>query len=166
MVIVILRIWNLVFTQYDRAKDGTLTEIPKPSVDTGMGLERISAILQGVHNNYEIDIFKKIISSIQSLEGFENSEDLTSQRVIADHIRSCAFLIADGIVPSNEGRGYVLRRIIRRAIRHGSKLGFSEPFFYQLVSSLADAMGDMGTVLLDSKRFRRKNLVSRRATVC
>ncbi len=155
-----IEIWNLVFTQYDRAKDGTLTEIPKPSVDTGMGLERISAILQGVHNNYEIDIFKKIISSIQSLEGFENSEDLTSQRVIADHIRSCAFLIADGIVPSNEGRGYVLRRIIRRAIRHGSKLGFSEPFFYQLVSSLADAMGDMGTVLLDQKDFVEKTLLA------
>jgi alanyl-tRNA synthetase len=155
-----IEIWNLVFTQYDRAKDGTLTEIPKPSVDTGMGLERISAILQGVHNNYEIDIFKKIISSIQSLEGFKNSEDLTSQRVIADHIRSCAFLIADGIVPSNEGRGYVLRRIIRRAIRHGSKLGFSEPFFYQLVSSLADAMGDMGTVLLDQKEFIEKTLLA------
>lgn len=155
-----IEIWNLVFTQYDRAKDGTLTEIPKPSVDTGMGLERISAILQGVHNNYEIDIFKKIISSIQSLDEFKNIDDLTSQRVIADHIRSCAFLIADGIIPSNEGRGYVLRRIIRRAIRHGSKLGFSEPFFYKLVSSLADAMGDMGTVLLDQKEFVEKTLLA------
>ena len=153
-----VEIWNLVFTQYDRSKDGPLTEIPKPSVDTGMGLERIAAVIQGVHNNYEIDIFKKIISSVQSLDGFKNSDDLTSQRVIADHIRSCAFLITDGIVPSNEGRGYVLRRIIRRAIRHGSKLGFSEPFFYKLVSSLADAMGDMGTVLLDQKEFVEKTL--------
>ncbi len=153
-----VEIWNLVFTQYDRSKDGTLTEIPKPSVDTGMGLERIAAVMQGVHNNYDIDTFKHIITAIQSLDGLSNINDLTSQRVIADHIRSWAFLIVDGVVPSNEGRGYVLRRIIRRAIRHGNKIGFSEPFFHKLVTPLAEAMGDMGRVLIDRKEFVEKNL--------
>ena len=135
-----VEIWNLVFTQYDRSSSGELVPIPKPSVDTGMGLERISAVMQGVHNNYDIDLFAHIIKAIQSLSG--NHDDLTSARVIADHIRSCAFLVADGVLPSNEGRGYVLRRIIRRAIRHGNKLGFDEPFFHRLVSPLADVMGD------------------------
>lgn len=136
-----VEIWNLVFMQYDRAVDGTLTPLPKPSVDTGMGLERISAVMQGVYNNYDIDLFKSLIKVIAELA---HTQDLThtSLRVIADHIRSCSFLIMDGITPSNEGRGYVLRRIIRRALRHGSKVGFSEPFFYKLVKPLVKEMGE------------------------
>lgn len=135
-----IEVWNLVFMQYDRAADGTLTPLPKPSVDTGMGLERISAVLQGLHNNYEIDLFQPVLKAAAKLAG---TDDLTlsSLRVIADHIRSCAFLIADGVMPSNEGRGYVLRRIIRRAIRHGYRLGIHEVFFFQLVAPLADEMG-------------------------
>ncbi len=140
-----IEIWNLVFTQYDRDKDGTLNPIPKPSVDTGMGLERIAAVMQDVHNNYNIDLFQNLIKAIGKLaeeHSIKNNKlDVMSQRVVADHIRSCAFLIADGVVPSNEGRGYVLRRIIRRAIRHGNKLGFHKPFFHQLVESLDKEMG-------------------------
>ncbi len=136
-----IEIWNLVFTQYNRDASGTLTPIPHPSVDTGMGLERIAAVIQGVHNNYDIDLFQHLIHAIQALVKKKNPE-ITSMRVIADHIRSCAFLIADGVMPSNEGRGYVLRRIIRRAIRHGNKLGINEPFFHKLVKSLDEVMGD------------------------
>jgi len=136
-----IEIWNLVFMQYDRAQDGTLTPLPKPSVDTGMGFERVAAVMQGVHSNYEIDIFQNLIQAIVKLGNIKDLHN-KSLRVIADHIRSCAFLIADGVVPSNEGRGYVLRRIIRRAIRHGSKVGFKEPFFYQLVKPLAAEMGE------------------------
>jgi alanyl-tRNA synthetase len=136
-----VEIWNLVFMQYDRDKDGKLKPIPKPSVDTGMGLERIAAVMQGVHNNYDIDLFQSLIEAIRSLAGSEDM-DVTSLRVVADHIRSCAFLITDGVLPSNEGRGYVLRRIIRRAIRHGNKLGFTEPFFYKLVAPLNGIMGE------------------------
>lgn len=135
-----VEIWNLVFMQYNRAPDGTLTPLPKPSVDTGMGLERISAVMQNVHNNYDIDLFKKLIAAITQLLP-QPTTNTTSLRVIADHIRSCAFLIADGVLPSNEGRGYVLRRIIRRAIRHGQHVGFLEPFFYRLVAPLAQLMG-------------------------
>ncbi len=136
-----IEIWNLVFMQYNRSEDGVLAPLPKPSVDTGMGLERIAAVLQGVHSNYEIDIFKNLINAIVKLG---NITDIHNQslRVIADHIRSCAFLILDGVFPSNEGRGYVLRRIARRAIRHGHRLGFVEPFFHQLVSPLAIEMGE------------------------
>src|SRR5688572_6824634 len=137
-----IEIWNLVFMQYDRSADGKLTPLPKPSVDTGMGLERTAAVMQGVHSNYEIDLFKNIIQAAADLAG---TKDLTnsSLRVIADHIRACTFLILDGVMPSNEGRGYVLRRIIRRAIRHGySKLGITEPFFYKLVAALEKEMGD------------------------
>ena len=136
-----IEVWNLVFMQYDRAADGTLTPLPKPSVDTGMGLERISAVLQGVHSNYEIDLFQKLLSAAAELAG---TTDLTksSLRVIADHIRSCAFLITDGVMPSNEGRGYVLRRIIRRAIRHGYRLGIHDVFFYKLVASLVEEMSE------------------------
>jgi len=136
-----IEIWNLVFMQYDRAADGTLTPLPKPSVDTGMGLERISAVMQGVHNNYDTDLFQPLIKSVAQLTGVK---DLThfSLRVIADHIRSCSFLIVDGVIPSNEGRGYVLRRIIRRALRHGNKLGLTQAFFYALVRPLVDLMGD------------------------
>ena len=135
-----IEIWNLVFTQYNRDPDGNLRPIPSPSVDTGMGLERITAVLQGVHNNYETELFQRIIQGIQDLRGADELE-LTSSRVVADHIRSCAFLITDGVLPSNERRGYVLRRIIRRAIRHGDKLGFKQPFFYKLVGVLAEVMG-------------------------
>lgn len=135
-----IEIWNLVFMQYDRDTDGHLTPLPKPSVDTGMGLERIAAVLQGVHNNYEIDLFQKLLKVAADLAG---TKDLTegSLRVIADHIRSCAFMVIDGVMPSNEGRGYVLRRIIRRAIRHGYRLGIREVFFFQLVAPLVVEMG-------------------------
>ena len=136
-----IEIWNLVFMQFNRSKEGVDTPLPKPSVDTGMGLERLSAVMQGVHNNYETDLFTGIIQAAAKLA---NVNDLTnaSLRVIADHIRSTSFLIKDGIVPSNEGRGYVLRRIIRRAIRHGHKLNMPKHFFGQLVKPLVDVMGD------------------------
>ena len=136
-----IEIWNLVFMQFDRSADGTLTPLPKPSVDTGMGLERLAAVLQHKHNNYDIDLFQNLIKAIQKLSGTTDSSN-TSLRVIADHIRSCAFMITDGVQPSNEGRGYVLRRIIRRAIRHGHKLGLKEAFFYKLVQPLVDEMGE------------------------
>ncbi|MDP3332396.1 MAG: alanine--tRNA ligase [Methylococcaceae bacterium] len=136
-----IEIWNLVFMQYDRSADGTLTPLPKPSVDTGMGLERIAAVLQGVHSNYEIDLFQNLLKAAAALVG-TNDTTLSSLRVIADHIRSCAFLIADGVLPSNEGRGYVVRRIIRRAIRHGYQLGVRETFFYKLVEPLVHEMGE------------------------
>ncbi len=136
-----IEIWNLVFMQYDRSKDGTLNPLPKPSVDTGMGLERLAAIMQGVHSNYEIDIFQNLIKAAAELTNTNDLEN-KSLRVIADHIRSCAFLIVDGVMPSNEGRGYVLRRIIRRAARHAHKLGQTEPFFYQLVDQLVLEMGE------------------------
>ncbi|MEW6982307.1 alanine--tRNA ligase [Colwelliaceae bacterium 6471] len=136
-----IEIWNLVFMQYNRHADGTMEPLPKPSVDTGMGLERISAILQNVHSNYEIDIFQGLIKDTAALLACNDLEH-KSLRVIADHIRSCSFLIVDGVMPSNEGRGYVLRRIIRRAIRHGHKLEASSHFFHKLVSSLVEQMGE------------------------
>lgn len=136
-----VEIWNLVFMQYDRAADGTLTPLPKPSVDTGMGLERITAVMQHVHNNYDTDLFRDILQTIATLAKVTD-RTLTSLRVIADHIRSCAFLILDGVLPANEGRGYVLRRIIRRALRHGNQLGLTQPFFFKLVKPLVDKMGD------------------------
>ncbi len=136
-----IEIWNLVFMQYERLADGSLKPLPKPSVDTGMGLERLAAVLQGVHDNYDTDIFRGLIDAAVQVIG---TDDLASRslRVIADHIRSCAFLIADGVLPSNEGRGYVLRRIIRRAVRHGARLGASGPFFHRLVAPLVREMGD------------------------
>jgi alanyl-tRNA synthetase len=135
-----IEIWNVVFMQYERDTDGTLTPLPKPAVDTGMGLERVAAVMQGVHSNYEIDTFEGLIRAAAQVTG---TQDLTSSslRVIADHIRACSFLIADGVLPSNEGRGYVLRRIIRRAIRHGYKLGCNAPFFHKLVAALEKEMG-------------------------
>lgn len=136
-----IEIWNLVFMQFDRAADGTLTPLPKPSVDTGMGLERLAAVLQHQHNNYDIDLFQNLIKAITDLAGIDDTSH-TSARVVADHIRSCAFMITDGVQPSNEGRGYVLRRIIRRAIRHGHKLGLKEAFFYKLVAPLVAEMGE------------------------
>ncbi len=136
-----VEIWNLVFMQYDRAKDGTLTPLPKPSVDTGMGLERLAAVMQGVHNNYEIDLFQNLVKCAADLAGTTDLSQ-SSLRVVADHIRSAAFLIVDGVLPANEGRGYVLRRIIRRALRHGYRLGIREIFFYKLVEPLCNEMGD------------------------
>ncbi|GMR07735.1 MAG: alanine--tRNA ligase [Gammaproteobacteria bacterium] len=136
-----IEIWNLVFMQYDRDADGNMTPLPKPSVDTGMGLERLVAILQGVHDNYDIDLFKTLIAAIAKIAATDDLQN-RSLRVIADHIRSCAFLITDGVLPSNEGRGYVLRRIIRRAARHGHRLGLHRPFFYTLVETLDELMGD------------------------
>src|SRR5882672_6771978 len=135
-----VEIWNLVFMQYDRSSDGVLVPLPKPSVDTGMGLERVAAVMQGVHSNYDIDLFKSLIRSAAEVTGTNDLES-SSLRVIADHIRACTFLIVDGVVPSNEGRGYVLRRIIRRAIRHGYKLGQTQPFFHKLVATLVREMG-------------------------
>src|SRR5277367_381474 len=135
-----VEIWNLVFMQYDRSADGVLVALPKPSVDTGMGLERVAAVMQGVHSNYDIDLFRALIRAAAEVTHAQDLES-SSLRVIADHIRACTFLIIDGVVPSNEGRGYVLRRIIRRAIRHGYKLGQTKPFFHNLVSSLVREMG-------------------------
>ncbi|MBL6753775.1 MAG: alanine--tRNA ligase, partial [Pseudomonadales bacterium] len=136
-----IEIWNLVFMQYERKADGTLISLPKPSVDTGAGLERVAAVLQNVHSNYEIDLFQSLLVDIGQITGVK---DLTnnSLRVIADHIRSCSFLIVDGVLPSNEGRGYVLRRIIRRAVRHGYQLGVKEVFFYKIVAGLVKVMGE------------------------
>ena len=147
-----IEVWNLVFMQYNRSQDGTLTPLPKPSVDTGMGLERLAAILQGVHSNYEIDLFQALIHAAGKAVGVEKpSHEISSLNVIADHIRSCAFLIVDGVLPSNEGRGYVLRRIIRRACRHGYKLGQNQPFFYTLVEELVAQMGEAYPELSESQ---------------
>ncbi|WP_197513304.1 alanine--tRNA ligase [Acidihalobacter aeolianus] len=136
-----IEIWNLVFMQYDRNREGVMTPLPKPSVDTGMGLERLAAVLQGVHSNYEIDLFRHLMEAAAKLAEMTETDN-PSLRVIADHIRSCSFLIADGVLPSNEGRGYVLRRIIRRAARHGHRLGLRDPFFHRLVAPLVDEMGE------------------------
>ncbi|HEU4517690.1 MAG TPA: alanine--tRNA ligase, partial [Steroidobacteraceae bacterium] len=135
-----VEIWNLVFMQFERAADGTMTPLPKPSVDTGMGLERTAAVMQGVHSNYDIDLFVKLIQAAAAATHAKDRKS-PSLRVIADHIRACSFLIVDGVIPGNDGRGYVLRRIIRRAIRHGYKLGQEKPFFHALVPALAAEMG-------------------------
>ncbi len=136
-----IELWNLVFMEFNRTAEGKLLPLPTPCVDTGMGLERIAAVVQGVHSVYDIDLFRRLISEIARVAGV-NDPDNTSLRVIADHVRSCSFLIADGVIPSNEGRGYVLRRIIRRAIRHGNKLKLNNPFFYKLVPFLVSEMGE------------------------
>ena len=146
-----IEVWNLVFTQYDRSADGTLTPLATPCVDTGMGLERLAAVLQGVHSNYEIDLFQNLIAAARKLLGLAEDVDDPSLNVIVDHIRSTAFLIMDGVLPSNEGRGYVLRRIIRRALRHGHKLGATEPFFSRLVGPLVEEMGGAYPQLADNK---------------
>jgi alanyl-tRNA synthetase len=152
-----IEIWNVVFMQYNRTADGEMLNLPKPSVDTGMGLERITAVLQGVHSNYEIDLFQDLLRAASDiLGGVDTSE--ASLRVVADHIRSCAFLIADGVMPSNEGRGFVLRRIIRRAARHGNKLGANGPFFYKLTAALVELMGDAYPELLSSRKQIEKVL--------
>jgi len=152
-----IEIWNLVFMQYNKQSDGTMEPLPKPSIDTGMGLERISAILQNVHSNYEIDLFQNLIKSAAEIVGTNDMEN-KSLRVIADHIRSCSFLICDGVMPSNEGRGYVLRRVIRRAVRHGNKLGADGVFFFKLVASLADEMGDAYPELVEQRPVIEKVL--------
>lgn len=154
-----IEIWNIVFMQFNRQSDGTLEPLPKPSVDTGMGLERITAVLQHVNSNYDIDLFRKLIADVAKVTG---ADDLTSKslRVIADHIRSCAFLICDGVIPSNEGRGYVLRRIIRRAVRHGYMLGAKDTFFYKLVAPLIDVMGSAGEELARQRVVVEKVLKS------
>ena len=136
-----IEIWNLVFMQFERDSSGKMTPLPKPSIDTGMGLERIAAVMQGVHNNYDIDLFQHLIKSAAQIIGCTDLQE-NSLKVVADHIRSCAFLVVDGVEPSNEGRGYVLRRIIRRALRHGHNLGASGSFFYKLVGPLAEVMGE------------------------
>ncbi len=145
-----IEIWNLVFMQYNRDADGNLTALPRPSVDTGMGLERLAAVMQGVHSNYEIDLFRQLIQAAAEVTGCKNLEE-KSLRVVADHIRSCAFLVVDGVTPSNEGRGYVLRRIIRRAIRHGYMLGQDETFFYRLVAPLCQSMGEAYPELMQAQ---------------
>ncbi len=147
-----IEIWNLVFMQFNRDKDGTMNPLPKPSVDTGMGLERLAAVMQGVHANYEIDLFANLIKAAAKATN-TNDLDNNSLKVIADHIRSCAFLISDGVVPSNEGRGYVVRRIIRRAIRHGHKLGMDKPFFSTLVAALEKEMGAAYPELTKNKQM-------------
>ena len=147
-----VEIWNLVFMEFNRDAQGAMHPLPKPSVDTGMGLERTAALLQGVRNNYETDLFRPLTDAVQSLAG-DSATDLVSTRVIADHIRSCAFLVADGVIPANEGRGYVLRRIIRRALRHGSKLGLNEPFFHKLVEPLDSVMGEACPELSRAREF-------------
>ena len=145
-----VEIWNLVFMQYDRSSDGVMVPLPKPAVDTGMGLERVAAVMQGVHSNYDIDLFRSLIRSAAEVTGTDDLKS-SSLRVIADHIRACTFLIVDGVVPSNEGRGYVLRRIIRRAIRHGYKLGQTQPFFHKLVASVVREMGAYYTELVSGE---------------
>ncbi|MEX0619086.1 MAG: alanine--tRNA ligase [Pseudohongiellaceae bacterium] len=152
-----IEIWNLVFMQFDRQPDGSLKPLPKPSVDTGLGLERMSAVMQHVHSNYEIDIFQTLIRAVAELVGTADREN-NSLRVIADHIRSCAFLVVDGVIPSNEGRGYVLRRIIRRAVRHGYQLGVQDVFFHKLVAVLAEIMGDAYPALREKQPFVEKVL--------
>jgi alanyl-tRNA synthetase len=153
-----VEIWNLVFMQYSRDKDGSLNSLPNPSIDTGMGLERVAAVMQGVHSNYDIDIFVALINAAAKLTKCKDHNN-PSLKVLADHIRACSFLIADGVIPSNEGRGYVLRRIIRRAIRYGNKLGVEEPFFYKLVGSLVEVMGGAYPELIKSKKFIEDTLL-------
>ena len=147
-----IEIWNLVFMQFERKSDGSMTSLPKPSVDTGAGLERLSAVLQKVHSNYEIDLFQSLLKEVIKITRTEDLQN-SSLNVIADHIRSCAFLIVDGVLPSNEGRGYVLRRIIRRAVRHGHQLGVKDPFFFRLTGKLSDTMGGAYPELVERRQF-------------
>jgi alanyl-tRNA synthetase len=152
-----IEIWNLVFMQFERKADGSMTELPKPSVDTGAGLERVAAVMQNVHSNYEIDLFQDLLKAISKITGVSDLEN-NSLKVIADHIRSCSFLIVDGVLPSNEGRGYVLRRIVRRAVRHGYQLGVKDVFFYKIVAALVDVMGDAYPELAQKQAFVEKAL--------
>ena len=153
-----VEIWNLVFMQFERAEDGQLTQLPKPSVDTGMGLERIAAVMQGVQSNYEIDLFKNIIKAVSSLIGDAGSNN--HYRVISDHIRAAAFLILDGVSPGREGRGYVLRRIIRRALRHGYELGVEEPFFHEVIDPLVKEMGEAYPDLAQKSEYIKRIILT------
>ena len=153
-----IEIWNLVFTQFDRSKDGTLSPLPNPCVDTGMGLERMAAVLQEEHNNYNIDLFSKLVSKAGELTQVNDHEN-PSLRVIADHLRASSFLIADGVVPSNEGRGYVLRRIIRRALRHANKLGMKGTLLASMVPTLIEEMGDAHPLLKKESKIIEANLL-------
>ncbi|MCG5548676.1 alanine--tRNA ligase [Halorhodospira halochloris] len=152
-----IEVWNLVFMQYDRDSEGNLNPLPSPSIDTGMGLERLAAVVQGVHDNYETDLFVPLIEAAGDIAGISDPKN-PSLKVVADHIRACSFLIVDGVLPSTEGRGYVLRRIIRRAIRHGYQLGIDEPFFYRLVEPLESIMGDSHSELSQRREFVEKIL--------
>ncbi len=152
-----VEIWNLVFMQFDRSESGELAPLPSPSVDTGMGLERVAAVMQGVHSNYDIDLFRNLIAATTRILGVEN-DGSSSLNVIADHIRACAFLVVDGVLPGNEGRGYVLRRIVRRAIRHGKKLGVDASFFHKLVGPLCDEMGEAYPELVKARAHVEKVL--------
>ncbi|WP_373777581.1 alanine--tRNA ligase [Glaesserella sp.] len=152
-----IEVWNIVFMQFNRQADGTMEKLPKPSVDTGMGLERMTAVMQHVNSNYEIDIFQTLIKEVATLLNVADLDN-KSLRVIADHIRACSYLIADGVIPSNEGRGYVLRRIIRRAVRHGNILGAKSAFFYKLVPTLAQAMGQAGEIITQKQVHIEKTL--------
>lgn len=152
-----IEIWNLVFMQYERKADGSMTPLPKPSVDTGAGLERVAAVMQNVHSNYEIDLFQDLLKAISRITGVSDLNN-NSLKVIADHIRSCSFLIVDGVLPSNEGRGYVLRRIVRRAVRHGYQLGVKDIFFYKIVAALVDVMGEAYPELAQKQQFVEKAL--------
>jgi len=152
-----VEIWNLVFMQYNRAADGAMTPLPHPSVDTGMGLERISAVMQGVHSNYEIDLFQNLIRAAAKVLGTRDLKN-NSLNVVADHIRAASFLVTDGVLPSNEGRGYVLRRIIRRAVRHGHRLGATDPFFYKLVAPLIAEMGEAYPELTQARELVERSL--------
>ncbi|GJM12640.1 MAG: alanine--tRNA ligase [Pseudohongiella sp.] len=152
-----IEIWNLVFMQYERKADGTMTPLPKPSVDTGAGLERVAAVMQNVHSNYEIDLFQALLKAIAKITNVSDLEN-NSLKVIADHIRSCSFLIVDGVLPSNEGRGYVLRRIVRRAVRHGYQLGVKDIFFYKIVAALVEVMGQAYPELAEKQQFVEKAL--------
>ena len=154
-----IEIWNLVFMQFERQTSGELVPLPKPSVDTGMGLERIAAVMQEVHSNYEIDLFQALLRATSEVTGCRDMEE-KSLRVIADHIRSCSFLIADGVLPSNEGRGYVLRRVIRRAVRHGHKVGQQKPFFHKLVAVLVEQMGQAYPELAAQQQHIQKVLLT------
>jgi len=157
-----VEVWNLVFMQFDRAADGTMTPLPAPSVDTGMGLERIAAVMQGVHSNYQIDLFAHVIQAAADVLGVRN-EGQSSLNVIADHIRACSFLIVDGVLPGNEGRGYVLRRIVRRAVRHGKKLGMDDLFFHKLVAPLVQEMGEAYPELAKAQAHVEKVLAKEEA---
>ncbi|MBA2239343.1 MAG: alanine--tRNA ligase, partial [Lysobacter sp.] len=154
-----IEIWNLVFMQFDRQPDGRLMPLPAPCVDTGMGLERLAAVLQGVHGNYDIDVFRRLIAAAAEFTGTTDLDN-KSLRVIADHIRACSFLIVDGVLPGNEGRGYVLRRIIRRALRHGWMLGQKQPFFHRMVAALIEVMGDAYPELVARRELVERALLA------
>ena len=158
-----LEVWNLVFMQYDRDESGKMIPLPNPSIDTGAGLERVAAVLQGVDSNYDTDLFRPLLEATAELAGIEygrNTDTDVDFRVIADHLRAVAFLLADGVIPGNEGRGYVLRRILRRALRHGSRLGFEDPFLYRLLPVVTEVMGHQYTELGGAQKASEKTVLA------